>query len=113
MKNWQILKKPKITEKSMAQVALGRYTFEVSKEATKEDIKREVEKQFSVNVLDVRTMNYKPKSRMSGRARKKVWGPSFKKAIVFLPKDQKIDLFETAKEKKETKKGKKKEESKK
>jgi len=111
--NWQILKKPKITEKSMAQVAHGRYTFEVSKDATKKDIKREVEKQFSVKVLDVRTMNYKPKAKRVGRTRKITFGPVFKKAIVFLPSDQKIDLFETASEKKESGKKKKKEEKKK
>jgi large subunit ribosomal protein L23 len=111
--NWQILKKPKITEKSMAQVAHSRYTFEVSKDASKEDIKREVEKQFSVKVLNVRTINYKPKAKRAGKTRRITYGAAFKKAIVLLPTDQKIDLFETATEKKESKKKKKKEEVKK
>jgi len=45
-KLYSIIKRPLITEKSMAAMALGQYTFEVVKEATKIEIAQAVELAF-------------------------------------------------------------------
>jgi len=103
MSNWQILKRPIISEKSTDNVALGRYTFEVDRKADKGEIKKVVEAQFQVKVLGVKTVNIKPKSRWSGQARKKAFRKAYKKAVVQLAQGQKIDLFETQESKPKTK----------
>ena len=42
-KLYDVIKKPIITEKSMMATALGKYTFEVQKDATKVEIAQAVE----------------------------------------------------------------------
>ena len=77
----EIIIRPIITEKSRdAMVNEGKYTFEVSKKATKIDVKYAVEKLFDVKVVDVKTMNVKGKLRRRGvtSGRTSDW----KKAIV-------------------------------
>ncbi len=92
MHQFQILRKPVITEKSTLLSEQGRYVFEVDKGATKQDIKRAVEEAFDVTVLRVRTMAVKGK--------RKRFGPRFttlrswKKAIVTLAPGDSITLFE-------------------
>ena len=81
------LLKPIITEKSMVLAKTGRFTFSVTPEMTKSQIKTEIESLFAVNVLSVRT-------------------PRFK-AIVTLKPGQKIEYFELPKARKEPKKLKK------
>ncbi len=61
-----IIIKPIMTEKTYADVATGKYTFEVAKDATKVDIKNAVESLFSVKVLKVNTLNYDGKSKRVG-----------------------------------------------
>ena len=75
-----IIIRPIITEDSMHAKSEGKYTFEVSKKATKIDIKYAVEKLFDVKVVDVKTMNVKGKLRRRGvhTGRTSDW----KKAIV-------------------------------
>ena len=43
MNSYDVVKKPIITEKSMKLVEKGQYTFEVSRKATKSDVKKAVE----------------------------------------------------------------------
>ena len=100
MKITDVLKRPIITEKSFQQAAKGFYAFEVDKKANKNQVKKAVEDQFQVNVISVRTLNYKGKKRRFGRSRKEIETSSFKKALVELKKDQKIDIFETQEEEK-------------
>ena len=45
-KLYDVIKQPLITEKTMTQVALGQYTFEVVKDATKIEIAKAVELAF-------------------------------------------------------------------
>ncbi|MEG1441366.1 MAG: 50S ribosomal protein L23 [Oscillospiraceae bacterium] len=88
-----IIRKPIITERSMDQVADRKYTFEVTKNANKIEIKKAVEDVFGVKVENVTTMNYigKPK-RMGVHSGKRA---DWKKAIVKLTQDSKtIELFE-------------------
>ena len=47
-KLYDVIKRPIITEKSMMATALGKYTFEVQKDATKVEIAQAVELAFPV-----------------------------------------------------------------
>ena len=55
--------KPIITEESMDEMAFGKYTFEVARNANKSEIKKAIETIFEVKVEKVNTMNMvgKPK----------------------------------------------------
>ena len=91
---YDIIKRPIITEKSMAATAEKKYTFEVAKDANKIEIAKAVEEIFGVKVAKVNTMNVPGKAKRMGAARPgrtKDW----KKAIVQLTEDSKtIELFE-------------------
>ncbi len=93
--NTQILIAPLITEKSMLEANNGKFTFKVARQASKTDIRREVEKRFKVNVVKISTVTIKGRSVRAGVKRIEIKKASFKKAIVKLKKDQKIGLFET------------------
>lgn len=89
---FDILRKPIVTEKSTLMQEYGRYTFEVSKEATKHQIKWAVEEAFEVKVVKVNTMNVLGKQKRYGpkTTAKKSW----KKAIVSLAPGDNITIFE-------------------
>ena len=87
---------PLITEKSMSQAKLGKFTFKVDKEANKKAIKQVVEKRFGVSVVGVTTIIVKGKTQRVGARRAEVTITSWKKAVVTLKKGEKIDLFELA-----------------
>lgn len=92
---YRILEKPLVTEKStLMQEQSNRVIFQVKRSANKLQIKEAVQKIFSVTVLDVNTINVKPKDRRFGRhvGKTKAW----KKAIVLLKAGDKIDFFEGA-----------------
>jgi large subunit ribosomal protein L23 len=88
MKNpWEIIRKPLVTEKSMAKQQKSVYTFIVAPEATKPEIKNAVEQAFrdkNIRVGEVRVVNVKGKSKrmknqvLEGRRR------DWKKAYVTL-----------------------------
>ena len=86
-----VLRRPIITEKSFQEAAKGFYTFEVDRKANKNQIREAVEKQFKVEVVLVRTLNYKGKKRKFGKKRMEVQTSAFKKALVELKEGQKID----------------------
>lgn len=69
------------------------YIFKVHPSANKIEIKKAIEKEFSVKVLTVKTINMKGKSKRLGRfeGRRSDW----KKAIVKLKKGDSIDVFES------------------
>ena len=64
----EVIIKPIVTEKSNDAVQLGKYTFKVNKKATKVDIKRAVEKLFSVKVKKVNTVSVKGKQKRVGKS---------------------------------------------
>ncbi len=68
------------------------FVFQVSRGATKIEIKRAVEKMFEVHVSSVNTMNILGKDRRVGRSVGK--RSDWKKAIVTLAKGEVIDVFE-------------------
>ena len=91
---YDIIKKPVLTEKSYAEMANRKYTFEVAITANKTEIKQALEAVFEgVKVDSVNTMRtigkIKRQGRYSGRT------PEVKKAIITLKKDSKaIPFFE-------------------
>ena len=69
----------------------NQYAFEVNKLATKEDVRRAVESLFDVKVTKVRTQTRKGKAR---RFKFKYgYTKSWKKAMVTLHEDHRIDFF--------------------
>ncbi len=91
-----ILKRPLITEKMTALADKRQYAFEVDLNANKIEIARAIEKKFNVTVESIRTIRSKGKrkSQMTKRGRIPGKRADFKKAIVTLKLDQKIDFFE-------------------
>lgn len=88
-----IILKPIITENSMEEAQVKKYTFKVMKNANKYQIKDAVEELFEVKVSSVKTMNYNGKLKRMGRTEGK--RPDWKKAIVTLTADSKeIKFFE-------------------
>jgi len=78
---YQLIKRPLVTEKSTSNTALGQYSFEVAKDATKVDIKKAIELLFpGRKVTEVRTA-YMP-SKQKRRGLKIGRTQSGKKAIV-------------------------------
>ncbi|HVA38439.1 MAG TPA: 50S ribosomal protein L23 [Candidatus Dormibacteraeota bacterium] len=86
---------PLITEKSMSNTMVQQYTFRVTSDATKTQIRHAVEEIFKVNVTKVNTVNVKGKIKSFSRrrARPTVGKQSdWKKAVVTLKEGQKIEL---------------------
>ena len=81
---------PSITEKSTSLSELNKVVFKVHKGASKNSIKRSIEKIFKVNVIKINTINLKGKTKMVKN--KKTFKSGSKKAIVTLKKGQSIDL---------------------
>jgi large subunit ribosomal protein L23 len=82
-----------ITEKTSIQKEVNnQITFEVDRRANRVEIKKAIENIFNVNVVGVRTMQVKGKSKQRGRivGKRRDW----KKAIVTLMPGERIDFFE-------------------
>ena len=92
MNKWEIIKGPIITEKSNDLLENeGKYTFKVALEANKVEIKQAIEAIYKVKVVDIATVRVLPKKRRVGKY--EGYRPAYKKAIVKLAKDEKIDAF--------------------
>jgi large subunit ribosomal protein L23 len=81
---------PNITEKSTSLSEYNKIVFKVQKAASKNSIKKSIEKIFKVNVVKINTINLKGKTKMVKN--KKTFKSGYKKAIVTLKKGQSIDL---------------------
>ena len=95
MKNvYDIIRRPVITEQSMADVADKKYVFMVDIDSNKTEIKEAVEAIFNVKVAKVNTV------RMQGKVKRTGAYPAgkcadYKKAVVTLTADSKtIEFFE-------------------
>ena len=93
MTAYDIIKRPIISEQSMEQTEMKRYTFEVAKDANKIQIAKAVEEIFGVKVAKVNTIKLPGKwKRMGVHVGKR---PDIKKAVVTLTADsKKIEIFE-------------------
>jgi large subunit ribosomal protein L23 len=86
-----IIKRPVITEKSTADAAIGKYTFEVAVDATKTEIRQAVEQLFNVRVRQVNTVNYDGKTKRQGVHVGKT--ASWKKAVVTIDTEPKAETY--------------------
>ena len=94
LKYYDVIRKPIITEKSMAAMGEKKYTFLVHTDATKSQVKEAVEKMFAgTKVKSVNTMNLDGKKKRRGMV---VGKPAkTKKAIVQLTAESAdIEIFE-------------------
>ncbi len=97
---FEVLVSPVVTEKSTRQTDEENvYTFIVACDANKHEIGRAVAKIWDVDVVDVRTVNYRGKLRRSlmGRMSQNSnigRSPSFKKAYVTLAEGHHIEFYE-------------------
>ena len=92
MNKWEIIKGPIITEKINDLLENeGKYTFKVALEANKLEIKKAIEEIFNVKVVDINTVRVLPKRRRVGKY--EGYRSAYKKAIVKLAADNKIDAF--------------------
>lgn len=87
---------PVLTEKSLNAAKEGQYAFVVEVGLNKLEIAKLVSSIYGVQVKTIRTLNYKKGEKRNVRGRK-VNIKAFKKAIVTLGKDEKIDAFEVKK----------------
>ena len=81
---------PNVTEKSTSLSEFNKVVFKVHNGASKNSIKKSIEKIFKVNVVKINTINLKGKSKMVRNRR--AYKSGYKKAIVTLKKGQSIDL---------------------
>jgi large subunit ribosomal protein L23 len=91
MDPYQIIRRPRITEKSVhLQNKLNSYTFEVHPDANKTQIKEAIKALWKVAAVSVNTINCRGKPR---RVRSRLPGmtPAWKKAVVRLAVGQKIE----------------------
>ncbi|MEO8458024.1 MAG: 50S ribosomal protein L23 [Chloroflexota bacterium] len=88
-----VLLRPLITEKATRLHGENKYAFEVQKHANKAQVKQAIEIGFEVKVVAVNVMVMKGKSHRVRGNRMKA-GQDWKKAIVTLAPDDKLELFE-------------------
>ncbi len=89
---YEVLRNPIVTEKSMKLVESGKYTFEVSQDVNKIEVKEAVKQLFNVDVLKVNIINGKAKKKRVGSHQG--YKAKVKKAIVTIKVGQSIDIFE-------------------
>jgi large subunit ribosomal protein L23 len=89
-----VLIEPVLSEKANILREQNKYTFKVSPDASKIQIKEAVRKLFNVKVVDCTTINVQGKiKRLRGRPGRT---SSYKKAIVKLAPGESIKVFEGA-----------------
>jgi len=96
-----IILSPILSEKSHGlSEQFNKYVFKVHRNANKLEIKKSIEQRFNVKILKVSTMNFKGKKKnMTIKSDGNILRTSgnrsnWKKAIVTLDKDSKINLVE-------------------
>lgn len=88
---YEVIIRPIVSERSFDLMNENKYTFEVAKNAPKEEIRDAIQKLFGVRVLKVNTINVKPKRK---RVRYQVgMTRSWKKAVVTLAPGDTIEVF--------------------
>ncbi len=92
-----VIIKPLVTEKmtSITDKKNNRFGFIVAPDANKFEIKKEIQKIYNVNVVDVNTMKYagKRQSRWTKTGLVKGQKPAYKKAVVTLKEGETIDFY--------------------
>ncbi len=99
MKTKTIILQPIYTEKmAKLQETQNKYSFKVNRESNKIEIKNAIEKKYEVKVSNVHTINVRGKIKQQFTKKGKFSGrkPDWKKAIVTLEQDYKLELFDNA-----------------
>lgn len=95
--NYRIILRPHITEKSTLLREDNKYSFVVSRDANKTDIRRAAEELFDIkgSIIDVHTMQVRGK--VKGRMNRYQRGrrPHWKKAIITVVEGTRIPVFES------------------
>ena len=81
---------PLVTEKSTNLSELNKIVFKVPRSANKNNLKKNIEKIFKVNVVKINIINKKNRNKLTRGRKIKVSG--YKKAIITLKNGQSIDL---------------------
>ena len=81
---------PLVTEKSTNLSELNKIVFKVPSSANKENLKKNIEKIFKVNVTKINIINKQNRTKVTRGKKVKISG--FKKAIITLKKGQSIYL---------------------
>ena len=90
---YDIIFRPRITEKSALSSSMqNSFVFTVHPKANKAEIKKAVEKIFDVKVKEVRTLNFKGKTKRVGQ--KAGQRANWKKAYISLEEGSSLDLIE-------------------
>lgn len=89
---YQIIRRPLITEKGSLLREQNKYIFEVDMRANKIEIRKAIEKIYSVKVIKVNTLVQHGKLRRVRTAQGRT--SDFKKAIVTLKEGELISAFE-------------------
>ena len=93
-----IVIKPILTEKATNDSELkNRFTFVVSRNANKIEIKNAIEKMYNVHVNGVRTQTYgggKPKKKYTSKGISEQSNPVWKKAIISVAEGETSDLYD-------------------
>ena len=88
---YNVIIRPVVSERTFDLMGQNKYTFEVAKDAPKEEIRDAVEKIFNVHVVKVNTVNVKPKNKrvrfVQGKTR------TWKKAVVTIAEGEQIEVF--------------------
>lgn len=87
-----IVKYPIITDKTTSVIEDNIYCFAVNKTSNKYEIKKAIEKIFNVKVNKINTTVSAPKNKKVGKTKGQI--TQYKKAIVKLHHESKINLFE-------------------
>ena len=89
-RKFDVILAPWITEKSTEGSERNQFTFKVSRDSTKREIKSGIEELFGVTVTKVNTINMRGKvKRFKGRLGRRA---AYKKAIVTIAEGQSIDI---------------------
>jgi large subunit ribosomal protein L23 len=88
-----VIIRPVVSEKSYAGIERNAYTFLVSANANKTEIKEAVQQIWNVHVVEVNTMNRKGKVKRTRLGQGK--RPDQKRAVVRLAAGDTIEIFET------------------
>ena len=91
-KNYDIIVRPLITEKTTKLIEDNKYTFEVKQGSNKVEVAKAVEELWQVKVVAVNMINTQRKTRRVGKY--EGLRPAVQKAVVTLAKGDKLDVFE-------------------
>jgi large subunit ribosomal protein L23 len=89
--SYEVIKQPHISEKASYLAEKNQYTFEVSPNYNKKEIKNAVEGIYKVDVLSVNMIKIPAKRRRLGKT--EGFRKAYRKAVVKIKEDQKIEIL--------------------